>query len=140
MIATSVLTAQMVDLTKRQPPPATPDEEALDAIMKRIVPAFTAVRQAIDQSNGNEVRRDASTLQQAFTEVEAFWAKRARADAVSWARTARLQSDAIGQAAAATEWASAKTSLDALGQQCQACHAVYRDAFDDGSFRIKKPL
>jgi len=139
MFATSVLTTEMVDLTKRLPPPVTLDEESLDALMKRISPAFTALRQAIDGSNSGEASRHASTLQQAFTEVEAFWVKQARADAVSWARTARLQSEAVGRAAAGSQWSSTKTSVDALGQQCQACHGVYRDAFDDGSFRIKKP-
>jgi hypothetical protein len=139
MLATSVLTAEMIDLTKRLPPPATLDEQALDALMKRIAPAFTALRQSIDGSNGDEARQHASTLQQAFTEVEAFWEKQARTDAVTWARTARLQSEAIGLAAAGSQWASAKTSVDALGQRCQACHGMYRDAFEDGSFRIKKP-
>jgi hypothetical protein len=139
VLATSVLTAEMVDLTKPLPPPATADEEALDAIMKRISSAFTALQQAIDGSKSDEARQQASTLQLAFDEVEAFWVKLARADAVNWALTARVQSEAIGHAAAGSEWASAKTSLNTLGQQCQACHGVYRQAFDDGSFRIRKP-
>src|SRR5262249_55209774 len=50
LLATSVLTADMVDLTQRVPPPATAEEEALDGIMKRVGPAFTAVRAAIDGS------------------------------------------------------------------------------------------
>jgi cytochrome c556 len=139
VLATSVLTAAMVDLTKPVPPPATAEEEALDGIMKRVAPAFSAVRQAIDGSDSASAGQQASTLQQAFTEVEAFWARQARADAVNWARTARLQSESIGRAAAGADWASAKTSVNTLGQQCQACHGVYRQAFDDGSFRIKKP-
>ena len=138
VLATSVLNAERVDLTKPLPPPATAEEEALDGIMKRIAPAFTAVRQAIDGSKVAEAKQQASALQQAFAEVEAFWVKQASADAVNWARTAGLQSEAIGAAAAGSQWESAKTSVDALGQQCQACHSVYREAFADGSFRIRK--
>jgi hypothetical protein len=135
--ATSVLAADMVDLTKRLPPPATVEEEALDSMMKRISPAFTALRAAVDGSNANEARQRAVALQQAFADVESFWAKQSRADAVRWARTARGQSESVARAAAAHEWAPAKAATDVLGQQCQACHGTYRDAFDDGLFRIK---
>ncbi len=138
--ATSVLTADMVDLTKRLPPPATAEEEALDGIMKRISPAFTALRAAVETSKRDETEQRASTLQQAFSEVEAFWAKQSRGDALGWARTGRIQSAAIVRAAAGdTDWASIKASTDALGQQCQACHSKYREAFDDGLFRIRNP-
>jgi hypothetical protein len=136
--ATSVLAADMVDLTKRLPPPATVEEEALDSMMKRISPAFTALRAAVDGSNADEARKRAVALQQAFVEVESFWAKQSRADAVRWARTARGQSESIARTAAANEWAPAKAATDVLGQQCQACHGTYRDAFDDGLFRIRK--
>ncbi len=139
VLATSVLNPALADLTKPVPPPATADEEMLDAIMKRIAPAFTAVRDAIDASNGDAARRSGSTLQQAFAEVEAFWVKQGQADAAGWARTARLQSDAVVQAAADGQWPSAKTSAGTLGDQCQSCHRAYRQAFDDGSFRIRKP-
>jgi hypothetical protein len=136
--ATSVLAGDLVDLTKRLPPPATAEEEALDGIMKQIAPAFTALRAAVDGSNADEARQRAVVLQQAFADVESFWAKQSRADAVGWARTARGQSASIARAAAANEWTSARSATDVLGQQCQACHAMYRDAFDDGLFRIKK--
>ena len=68
-----------------------------------------------------------------------IWSDASKIEISQRARTARLQSEAVGRAAAGSQWSSTKTSVDALGQQCQACHGVYRDAFDDGSFRIKKP-
>src|SRR5205807_3904182 len=138
LLATALLSAEMVDLTKPLPPAATADEEALDAVMKRISPAFTAVRLAIDASNADSARQGAVVLNQAFAEVDAFWTRQARADAVSWAQTARLQAEAIERRAAAGEWEAAKTSVGTLGQQCQACHAAYRDQFADGAFRLKK--
>ena len=90
LLATALLSAEMVDLTKPLPPAATADEEALDAVMKRISPAFTAVRLAIDASNADSARQGAVVLNQAFAEVDAFWTRQARADAVSWAQTARV--------------------------------------------------
>ena len=62
--------------------------------MKRSSPAFTAVRQAIDASNADSARQGAVVLKQAFAEVDAFLTRQARADAVSWAQTARLQAEA----------------------------------------------
>jgi hypothetical protein len=135
--ATSVLTDALVDLTKRLPPPATADDEALDGIMKRVAPAFAALRQAIDGSNAAAGAENAATLAKAFEEVEAFWTAKAKADAIGWARDARQQSAAIRLAADTRNWDAAKGSLDTLGQRCQSCHTAYRETFADGTFRIK---
>jgi hypothetical protein len=109
----------MVDVTKRLAPPATADEEALDGLMKRISPAFTALRRG-GRGRERATRRGSRPHPAAeVAEVEAFWAKQARPDAVGWAQTARLQSDAIGKAVG-RDWAAAKTSINTLDQQCQA--------------------
>src|ERR1700730_5547550 len=67
VIATTVLNAKMVDLAKRLPPPMTADEEALSKVMKRVAPAFAALRQAADGSNADAARQNAVILKQAFT-------------------------------------------------------------------------
>jgi cytochrome c556 len=137
VIATTVLNAKMVDLAKRLPPPMTPDEEALGKVMKRVAPAFAALRQAADGADADKTRQNAVILKQAFTETDAFWKTKARADAMKWAQDARQQAESIERDAATGKWDAVKTSAGTLGQQCQACHATYRERFDDGSYRIK---
>jgi cytochrome c556 len=137
LIATTVLNAKMVDLAKRLPPPMTADEEALSKVMKRVAPAFAALRQAADGSNADGTSQNAVVLKQAFTETEAFWKAKAKADAMKWAQDARLQAESIERDAAAGKWDAVKSSAGTLGQQCQACHTAYRERFDDGSYRIK---
>jgi len=38
----------------------------------------------------------------------------------------------------AGNWNDAKTHAATVAQACGQCHGVYRERFDDGSFRIKK--
>ena len=135
--ATSVLTAAMVDLARRPAVPMTPDEIAFDQVMKRINPAFGALRQAVAAADGDEAADHAAALKQGFTETEAFWQKRAKPDAVKWAAEARAHAESLGQAITAGKWDDAKTVLTALQQTCSACHGVYRQRGDDGSFRIR---
>jgi cytochrome c556 len=137
VIATTVLNAKMVDLAKRLPPPMTADEEALSKVMKRVAPAFAALRQAADGSKADDATQNAVVLKQAFTETEAFWKAKSKADAVKWAQSARLQAESIERDAASGKWDAVKASAGTLGQQCQECHTAYRERFDDGSYRIK---
>ena len=136
--ASTVLSAAMVDLTKPLPPPITADEELLDGLMKGIAPAFASLRQAVDAASAAAAKQQAETLAQAFTRVEAFWIARSRADAAGWARTARENAGTIARDAAAGSPDSMKAATSALGQQCQSCHAAYREQFANGEFRIKK--
>jgi cytochrome c556 len=138
VLATSVINSKMIDLAKRLPPPMSAEEQAFDNIMKKVGPAFAAVRQA-DASNADATKENAAVLKQAFADTEAFWKGRARADAVQWAQDARKHVDAIDRAAAAGNWDEVKSMAGTLGQSCQSCHAAYRERFDDGSFRIKEP-
>jgi cytochrome c556 len=137
VVATAVLSETMIDLTKPLPPPATAEEDALDGLMKRIAPAFAALRQAIDAQNADAVRQHAATLAQEFTKVEAFWEAKSKADAATWARNARLQANVIVRDAASNPSAPVTESMGTLGRQCQSCHAMYREQFANGAFRIK---
>jgi hypothetical protein len=138
IVAGTVLDARLIDLTKRPAPPETPDEASLDALMKRVAPAFAALRAAVDQSKGTAAVESAAALEQALGEVHAFWTARGRTDAVGWASSARSAAQDVGRAAAAGSWERAKASAGTLGQQCQACHNAYRQQFGDGVFRIKR--
>jgi cytochrome c556 len=137
VIATAVLNDNMVDVAKPLPPPITADDQMLSQVMKRVAPAFEALRQAADRSNPDALKQNAVVLGQAFTEIEAFWRAKARTDAATWAQDARRQAESIARDATSGRLDSVKTSADTLGQQCRACHATYREQVVDGSFRIK---
>jgi cytochrome c556 len=137
VVATAVLSQTMVDLTQPLPPPATAEEDTLDGLMKRIAPAYTALRLAIDARNTDAVRQHAGTLARTFTEVEALWAAASKSDATTWARSARVQAEAIVRGAAGNQSAPVGEAMGTLGQQCQSCHAMYREQFANGAFRIK---
>jgi cytochrome c556 len=132
-----VLNDNMVDVAKPLPPPITADDQMLSQVMKRVAPAFEALRQAADRSNPDALKQNAVVLGQAFTEIEAFWRAKARTDAATWAQDARRQAESIARDATSGRLDSVKTSADTLGQQCRACHATYREQVVDGSFRIK---
>ncbi len=138
VIATGVVNAKMLDVAKRQPPPLSAEEEAYSKMMKRVGPAFTALRNAAASSSA-DVAPSAGVLKQAFTETEAFWKAKGKADAIQWAHDARTQAESIERDAAAGKWEAVTAAAATLGQRCQACHGAYRERFDDGSFRIKIP-
>src|SRR5262249_42377311 len=85
VLATAVINASMVALARKLPPPMTADEETYSKFMKRIGPAFTALRQAIAASQGDESKQHAGVLKQSFAEVETFWKTRGKTDAATWA-------------------------------------------------------
>jgi len=138
ILATAVINASMVDLAKRVPPAMTAEEEAYREIMKRVGPAFTALRGAIGGSDANVIKENTSILKKAFSETETFWKARGKPDATAWAHDARTEADSIEQAAALSDWDTVKASTTTLGQACQNCHAAHRERLDDGSFRIKQ--
>ncbi len=130
--ATSVLTAAMLDLVKRPAPTVDPDEAAFDAIMKRINPAFGGIRQAVAAGDGDKAAEQAAILKQGFTETEAFWKKREKADAVKWAADARAHAETLETAVAAGKWDEAKTAVSGMQQTCSACHGAYRQRGEGG--------
>lgn len=139
VLATSIINAKFVDLAKRLPPPMSAEEESFDKVMKKVGPAFAALRKGLDGSDTAAATENAATLKQAFAETEAFWKSKGRPDAVAWAQDARKQVDAIAKAVPTAKWDAAKDSAGTLGKACQSCHTTYRERFDDGSFRIKMP-
>lgn len=135
--ATSVLTSAMIDIAKRPPPPMSADEAAFDKTMKRIGPAFNAIRQRVVAAGGESLEDEASTLKAAFAEVETFWTKHEKPDAQKWAGDARAQAVELARAIADEKWDEAKAAVGLLQQSCSACHTAYRQRLDDGSYRIR---
>ncbi len=137
VLATAVIDAAFIDLAKRLPPPMTAEEEAYSKIMRRVGPAFAALRKGIEGSSADLATENAVVLKQAFTEVEAFWKTKRKGDAARWAQDARRQVESIERTVTLGNWALVKDSAGTLGQACQTCHSTYRERFDDGSFRFK---
>lgn len=135
--AVSVLTAAMVDLAKRQPPPLSPEEEAFDKLMKRVGAAFTAVRQAVSAGGAPTAGDEAMALVAAFAETDTFWQKRAKADAQQWAAEARRHAQALADAVKTGKWEAAQAAVSPLQQTCSSCHGAYRERQEDGSYRIR---
>src|SRR5919197_2400335 len=139
IVAKVVVNDKSIDLAMRLPPPETAEEKALDAQMKKIAPAFAALRGGIDGSKSDVAAQQVAVLKQAFAQTEAIWKTKGIAEATKLAQDARKHVDAIEQSAIGGDWEAAKKSVATLNQACQTCHASYRERFDDGSYRIKKP-
>jgi cytochrome c556 len=139
VLASSVINTAGLDVTRRLPPPMTADEEAFSKIMKQVGPANAALRKAIEGSDVKLATENAIVLRQSFAQVESFWKARGRNDAATWAKDARSLSDTIHRSAVAGKWDEVKASATTLGQACQTCHTAYRERYDDGSFRFKRP-
>jgi hypothetical protein len=134
LLATSVITSTFTEVARK---PLSAAEVSLSNAMKTIGPTFAALRKAADDSKTDAVMQSSAMLEPAFTEAGTIFEGLGGKSAAEWARTARADAASIRSAAAAGNWAAAKTSADALGQLCQRCHAAHREPLDDGTFRIK---
>ena len=137
IFATNVINTAGTDLALRLPPPMTAEELALQKVMKAIAPASAALRGDADKMDVTLTKEHAAALKQAFAQTEAIWKAKGKADAVQIAADARKLAETIELDAAAAKWDEVKTSAGTLNTKCGACHGVYRERFDDGSFRIK---
>jgi hypothetical protein len=137
ILATAVVNAAMVDLARRVSPPMTREEEAYDAVMTRVGPAFNTLRTAIEESDAAATAENTKALKAAFAEAEAFWKARATAEALDWTRTARKHVDALERAVSRANRDEMTSVASELAQVCQTCHASYRERLDDGTFRIR---
>ena len=137
VFATSVVTADLTDLARKQPAPLTPEEQAYSDLMKRINAAAMALRTGLTTSNAAATHERAAELKTLFTDVRAFWKKRGAADAEGWAGNALDASESIDAAAAGSKWPEANAAVTRLNQLCTTCHNTYRERLDDGTFRFK---
>jgi hypothetical protein len=137
VLATAIVNSAGLDVAKKPLPPVTADDELLTKVMKQVGPANTALRADIEKMDANLTKEHAAVLKQAFTQVEAFWKAKGKANALQWSQEARKAAEGIDAAVATSNWEGAKTSAATLGQQCGACHTAYRERMDDGSYRVK---
>jgi cytochrome c556 len=72
-----------------------------------------------------------------FTQTEAFWKSKNKAEPTQLAHDALKDAEALEAAVTANNWDQARTAAGSLATKCGGCHRTYREAMDDGTFRIK---
>jgi cytochrome c556 len=140
VFATGVITAQLVDIGKRLPPPLTAAETALRAAMVEINTNNTALRGGLDPPDAAKIKTQIAALKHGFTEADSFFKSHNASDAAAWSGDALKF---VGTMEAATAGATPKiddvrTAVTGLNGLCATCHTARRERQDDGSFRFKK--
>jgi hypothetical protein len=137
VVATAVVNSAGVDVAKKPIPPPTADDLALSKLMKQVGPANTALRGDIDKMDAAVTKERAVLLKSMFTQTEAFWKAKGKPEPTQLAHDALKDAEALETAVTAGNWDQARTAAGSLGQKCGGCHRTYREAMDDGTFRIK---
>jgi cytochrome c556 len=112
-------------------------EVDLDATMKKVGPAFAALRKSIEGTDANLAKANTAVLKAAFADAEKFFESRDKHDAHQWANDAGQVVASIDTAVAAGKWDDVKASAGNLGKVCQTCHTAYREKAEDGTYRMK---
>jgi hypothetical protein len=137
LLATTIVDASFVELTRRLAPPPSADDLVLQPIMRRNQTAIGAARAAANEADMPTVRQNAALLKQSFTQLQEFFDDKDNQDGMKLAANARTSAEALEKTVATGKWDDVKAATAAVQQTCQACHAVYRERFDDGSFRLR---
>jgi hypothetical protein len=137
VLATAVVNSAGIDVAKKPIPPPTADDLALAKLMKQVGPANTALRGDIDKMDTALTKEHAVLLKNMFTQTEAFWKSKGKPEPTQMAHDATKDAEALEAAVTAGNWDQARTAAGSLAQKCGGCHRTYREAMDDGTFRIK---
>jgi hypothetical protein len=137
VLATGVITAALLDIAKKQPPPMTPAEIAFRKVMTTISPTFNNVRGGLDAPNAEQLKEQTATLRTSFNDAVAFFKEQKMPEAQGLADQALKFATAMETAAAASKWEDLKTAVNGLAPLCQTCHTAHRERLDDGSYRVK---
>jgi hypothetical protein len=137
VFATGVITAQLVDIGKRQPPPLTPAEQTLRAAMLAINANAAPLRGT--DTDVAKAKEQIAALKKAFTDAETFFKSQNAADAIGWAGDALkfVGTMETATAGATPKWDDVRTAATGVGGLCAPCHGARRERQDDGSFRFK---
>jgi len=138
VLALQVIDAANTDLAKAPPVPLTPEEEAFDAIMKRVNPTFGEVRKAIEASDASAAGDAGTRLRGLFDDTRKFFEARKTDDAAGWAGEAVSHLDAISKAVAGGDWNAAREAASKIQPLCAQCHNAHRERDEEGNYRVKK--
>ena len=137
VLATAVINTAGIDIAKKPIPPMSSDELALQKIMTKLPPAQGALRKALEGSDVNLTKEQATIIKTAFTEIETFFKSKNNEEATKWAADGKRHADSILMNVANANFEAAKTSVTPLGATCASCHGKYRERMEDGTFRLK---
>jgi hypothetical protein len=137
VLATAVVNNAGIDVAKKPIPPPTADDLALAKLMKQVGPANTALRGDIEKMDTAVTKERAVLLKNMFMQTEAFWKAKNKAEPTQMAHDAMKDAETLEAAVTAGNWDQARTAAGSLAQKCGGCHRTYREAMDDGTFRIK---
>jgi hypothetical protein len=137
VFATSVVTADLVDIGKRLPPPLTPAEAALREAMVAINSNNGALRKGLETPEAATVQKQIAELKTAFTAANRFFTERKAEDALGWSGEALKFIAAMETAAAASSWDDVRGAATGLNGLCGRCHTARRIRLEDGSFRFR---
>jgi cytochrome c556 len=112
-------------------------EVDLDATMKKVGPAFAALRKSVESMDVNLAKQNTVVLKTSFADAERFFEAIGKHDAHQWASDALKAVETIDTAIAASKWDDVKASAGNLGKVCQTCHNTHREKAEDGTYRMK---
>ena len=111
--------------------------EQHEAAMKGIQPAMGAMGQNLKGGMLTEATANAEELGKLFAQVEAFWTRNKKDDAIKLAQTARAGAAAVVTAAKAGDAMGAQMAAGNIQGTCKQCHGVYREGTPQEGFRLK---
>jgi mono/diheme cytochrome c family protein len=98
---------------------------------------MNGLRGHVPSKDYDAVAKDAATLKDNFTKLEAFWTQKKVDDAVSFAKKAHEAAEDLESAAKAKDDAKIAAANMTLTAQCAACHMAHRERLPDMTFEIK---
>ena len=111
--------------------------EQHEAAMKQIAAANGALQKNIKANMLTEAAANAEELGKLFAQVEQFWTRNKKDDAIKLAQTARAGAMEVAAAAKAGDQAKAQMAAGNVGGTCKQCHGTYREGNPQEGFRLK---
>jgi cytochrome c556 len=134
VLATVVVTTNLVDLAKKPITPMTTEELAFKSYMTTINLAAPAVRAGTDAAS---IKDQVAALKKSFTDVNAYFKTHGPAGALKLSDDALALATAMDTSLTAGKLDDVKASATTLSGMCATCHGQFRERLDDGSYRIK---
>jgi cytochrome c556 len=117
--------------------PAPVTIEQHEAAMKGVQQAMGAMNKNLKGAMLTEAAANAEELGKLFAQVEQFWTRNKKDDAIKLAQTARQGAMAVATAAKAGDAAGAQMAAQNVQGTCKQCHGMYREGNPQEGFRLK---
>ena len=117
--------------------PAPVTVEQHEAAMKQIAQANAAMGKNLKGGMLTEAAANAEQLGKLFAQVEQFWTRNKKDDAMKLAMQAKDAANETAKAAGSGDAMAAQKAALGVGQTCKQCHSVYREGSGQEGYRIK---